>query len=295
MSIFSNRELAVAIWLIVLFILSLLKENIRQSYQKVLKSFFNFKILIYILVSVVYFLIIIMLINCKYRLDLSQLKDAIIWFIASGLVLTANTFSSKSTKNIIENLIINNLKLIVLLEYIIATYTFSFFVEIFSFPIILFIVLMSAVSQTDEKYISVYKIFNGLQIFIGLLIICFSIYSAVLDYKGLIGKTSLVNILLPILYMILYFPVSYLWILYVKYEELFCVITQLFKNKKNIELGGKLKYEIFKYCKFRYNRINDIRSNKYYYWHLIKTEKQISEFIYYNRNKIVKNIEDQDF
>ena len=257
MAIFSNRELASAIWIIVLFIFSLFKKNIYRSYSKVLSSFFNYKILIYIVVSTLYFYVILFIINCVNPLSISQIKDAIFWFIASGLILTANTFSSKDTTDIFKVIIINNIKLIVLLEYIIATYTFSLLTELLLFPVILFVGLMAAISETDKEYIKVYRIFNSLQLIIGLLIICFSIYSAILDYNGLIGITSLVNVILPIVYMVLYFPGSYFWILFVKYEELFCVIKQLFKN--NMELGIKLKKAIIMYCGFRYNRVNDIR------------------------------------
>jgi len=282
---FTNREIATLVWIAILVIYSLFTAKVRISLGKVLKTLSSWKILIYILSSCIYFAGLIFLLNYLIVLDASLLKDSLIWFVSSGLILTAKSFSSKSTSDIVSRQIVENIQLFVIIEFVIASYVFPFIVELIIFPIIAIISLLLAVSENDRKYAEATKVLKILQFLTGTGVLCFSIYSAVLDFKNIGGTTSLKSFFLPFILMFAYFPLSYCWILYAKYEELFTVIKQMYKNLKNEELGNKVRKRIFAFCGINYNRVKAIRNNDYYFWHFIEREEQIDEFINYNKSR----------
>lgn len=294
MSLFTNREIAFASWTLLFLLISLLNKNIRISILKIIKSIFKIKIALYVITSTMYFTLV-MILSCKLlSLDASQIKDSIIWFLVSGIFLTASSFSSRSRESIISRHILENIKLTVFTEYIVATYVFSLSIELISLPIIAILALMQEIAKKDVKLKPIEKVLDTLLVLIGLYVLSFSVYSAIVDYKTLIGFSSTASFIMPFILMIVYFPFSYSWILYAKYEELYTAIKQVYNNLGKNDLGIKIRKAIFKHCKLNYNKLINIRNNEYYFWHFIKEEKQIEEFLYYNKSKIKKVYEDSD-
>lgn len=288
MGIFSNREIATAIWLIILILFGLPKKNIRSSLKGLIRSIFAWKLTLYYLLSIVYFTLLLFLINRIIKLDPGLIKDSIIWFIASGLIVTANAFTLREKTSLVTFLILDNLKLTVFVEFVIATYVFSLPVELIIIPLITFISLLSAFIEVKKEYEPAARVFDIMQSATGFIVIGFSVFSAVLDYNNLIGLSSIKSFILPFVLMLLYFPFSYLYVLYVKYDEIFTRVNVLYGNISKRKLGGKIKRKIFFFCGLNYNRVNDIRSNTYYFWHYIENEKQIDELIYHTKHKIKK-------
>ncbi len=170
----------------------------------------------------------------------------------------------------------------------VASFVFPLIIEILLIPLAVFFGIISSIVEEGKKYELVRNHFNNFVSFLGLLNIVFIIYSAIKDYNKLIGISSVMSFLLPIILMFLYFPFSYLFILYTEYELVFVRINVLFKNIKKVELGKYLKKEIFKFCLLNYDRLNAISKNKYYYWSSIENKNQVSEFLYQNKMKIKK-------
>jgi hypothetical protein len=294
MDIFTNREIASAVWIIIFFIILMLNQKCRSAFYKVIKTALSIKILMYTLISVIYFVGLMILINKVILIDLSLVKDAIIWFVVSGLVLTANSFSSIDSKNIIRDHILENIKVTVIIEFILATYVFSIWIELVIIPIILFVSLVNAVSANDENSKTIHRLTSIIEGIIGWVVFGFALINAVTDYCNFIGIASIKSFVLPLLLMIAYFPFSYCWILYAKYEVLFAVIKQMYKNKNSEQLGKKIIIRIARFCGLNFNRVSAIRDNKYFFWHYIEDENQIDEFIDYNRRKVRKVYTEKD-
>jgi hypothetical protein len=288
--IFSNREIATIVWLGLFLIIAMFNRGVRKSFKNVIKTLFSWKIIVYCISSIMYFLLLLYLINKIVVLDLNLVKDSVFWFLPSGLALTANSFSSKSEKDIIKKHILENVKFTIFIEFIIATYVFPLLLELVLIPFIVVVSMLSAISENKEEYQPVNKLLNKVQGFIGYFILGFSVYSAICDYNHLIGFASIKSVLLPLVLAFLNFPFSYLWILYAKYEELFTVINVIYSNKRKVDIGTALKKRILAFSLLSYNRVNDIRSNKYFFWNLIEDKYQIDEFIEYNKKKIKKDI-----
>ena len=279
MELFSNREIATGTWILLGFIASLFSKNIRKSYSNLIKSFLNKYLILYTLFSIIYFTLII------YFLDLyllkfqpSQLKDAIIWFVFSGLIATGSLITKKNS-TILKDIILENIKLTIFVEYLITTYVFDLLIEISIFPILLFLIVLVEYSRNKPEYGKVHRLLNFIQIASSFYILLITIISAIIDIQNLFSLTTLVNILLPLLLMVLYIPLMYILSVYVKYENFFVRTKVIFGNIQKEEIGRYLRRKILQHCKLSYGKIKSIDENKFGYWQSIQTVEEADNFL----------------
>jgi hypothetical protein len=287
MEIFTNRELASVTWIIVFFIYSFTKSNVRLSIVGLIKSFFQKKLIQYFVISLAYFVVLLIFLHQVLILDISQVKDSIIWFVVSGLVVTGDMINTKNTKEIIKSHFLENIKMTIIVEFIISTFVFPLIIELVLIPVIFIVAILELFSKKEDKYKAVNKLLVIIQMVLGIIVLGFSIISAVSDYQNLVGINSIKSFILPLILMTLYFPFTYAWLLYARYEVLFTKISVIYSNVKKPEIGKILKRETFKLCLFSYDRINDIDAMKYYFWHLIDDKEKIKDFIKANKKRFV--------
>ena len=84
MNLFNNREIATAIWLLVIFILMLFKRDIRKSLLDVIKAFFKIKILSSIFLMIAYTTGIVFVLYQINFWNISLLKDTVVWVFFLG-------------------------------------------------------------------------------------------------------------------------------------------------------------------------------------------------------------------
>jgi hypothetical protein len=286
MDYISNREISVIFWGIFFLIISLFNRSIRQSMINLIKLFFSIKIFIYFTISAIFLTVILFGLNYFIMIDSTVVKDAILWFIPNGLYATANSFKIKNVKEFFINHFAQNFKFVIIIEFLVSSYVFSLYTELITFPIIIFLILMNFFSERSETYRKIYDITNYLLVFITIFFISSATYKAFNDYHNFLSMKSLVYLSFPFVLMIFYLPISYLWILFAKYELLFTTISHVFKNIKKQDLGNKIKKEILKICVINIDLIEEIRTNKYFLWHSIENENDLKEFIFHLKNKI---------
>lgn len=128
-----------------------------------------------------------------------------------------NDFKGSITKKIFED----NVKVIILLEFIVGEYTFSLPVEFVLVPLVGIVAALDAIAKTDQKHPSVRKFTTAIQSLFGFLIVSSAVMHAVNDYKSLATLDSLRKIImLPILSLSLA-PYIYVLLLWTSYESLF--------------------------------------------------------------------------
>lgn len=286
MDYISNREISVIFWGIFFLIISLFNRSIRQSMINLIKLFFSIKIFIYFTISAIFLTVILFGLNYFIMIDSTVVKDAILWFIPNGLYATANSFKIKNVKKFFINHFAQNFKFVIIIEFLVSSYVFSLYTELITFPIIIFLILMNFFSERSETYRKIYDITNYLLVFITIFFISSATYKAFNDYHNFLSMKSLVYLSFPFVLMIFYLPISYIWILFAKYELLFTTISHVFKNIKKQDLGNKIKKEILKICVINIDLIEEIRTNKYFLWHSIENENDLKEFIFHLKNKI---------
>ena len=244
--IFSTREIATVIWLIIFIIFIFASPKIRSSAFGVIKAACTPKLSIPFILMLTYASLLVSALSSMEFWKWQYIKDILIWVLFAGVPLCYKAIGESAGENYFSNMILDNLKLVVLVEFIISSFNFKLIVEIILLPIITLLVLLDAVADTEPEYAPAKKFISFLMILGGMVFIGFTIAEAVNSYQTLGIIDSMVSFFIPIVFSVMYVPVAYGFAVYAKYELLFIHIS--FKESKDKKIKRKHRMEIFKVC-----------------------------------------------
>ncbi|QYA26683.1 hypothetical protein G3I01_14650 [Gramella sp. MT6] len=249
--IFNTREIALFFWSIIILTWILSKMESWGSFKKVLSTFFSDKIITPILLSIIYAETIILILALFDYWDLKFLKDTLFWFIGSAIISIFNANKATENPDYFKKNILDNIKFIIVFEFIINFYTLPLFWEIILIPFLLIISLADKIFQ-DRKEIATKKFTTGILTIFGIFLLSFSITNLVKNFEAFASLNTLKIFLLPIILTVLFIPFTYLLAVYMKYENMFIFVGFRFKNKQ--QEFNKIKWRIFKFCLFNLNK-----------------------------------------
>lgn len=277
MEIFNNREIATGIWLFIIFIFIITKQNFRKSLPSLIKSFFQTKVITIFLIILIYTSAIVISLYFLKFWNISLLKDTIIWFFFIGIVICINSITSKDYDNLFKKIIVDNIKIIIVYEFIVNVYAFHIIAEFFFVPFVTFIVLLDTVASIDKKNIALSKILKILQFLIGLSVLGYSIYKIITDFKNFMTLNTLKDFLLAPVLTISFLPFIYIILLFTSYEQIFVRLNLGYKKDK--KLINYSKKEIIKYCLLSLKKVNNILRNNIHELMSIKDNSDIRNLI----------------
>lgn len=255
--IFSTREIALIIWSCIFLIAAvfLLKP---KAVLDLLIIFFNYKIQIPLWLMFGYIVVITFVLYITGIWNTDLLKDTIIWSVTSAAILFFNMNKANDTAYFIP-IILENLKAVILLEFITNFYTFSFLIEMFLIPVLTLIgVLQIAAehsSKTNAEHLKVAGCLKNLFSVTGLLVFIYVGYKTIVHYNHLLTIQNIKSLLLPIVYTFLLLPFLYLLALYINYEILFVRMPYLIDDKKKMM---KMKWNILLIANINLNKLHKI-------------------------------------
>lgn len=221
MSILSTREWATLIWGLLFLVYIMCHKEIRKSFWKVIVIFFDKKLRILWEIILLYVLAITMIFYRSSIWENIYIKDIIIWFLFSGLIYCMNAVSSEADERYIQKVLKDNLKLTMILEFFMSTFTFNIWIELAIIPIITIITVMNVIAERKEEYKNVHKLLDFVLAIAGFWILYETIRVGIIEYKELNVINTLVSFMIPIVYLVLIIPLEYALELYSKYELLF--------------------------------------------------------------------------
>lgn len=277
MSLFNNREIASAIWLLVIFTFLLGKRDIRKSLFNVIKSLFHIKILSSIFIMMAYTTGIVIALYLVKLWNISLLKDTVVWFCFTGVVMSFNLVTLREDENLFRKIIIDNIKIVIIIEFLVNTYTFSLVGELVFIPFMTLIVMLDVVAKTDKKYLAVAKLMSRLQIIIGLVILIYAISNAISDYKNFGSLDTMKNFLLAPLLTISFLPLIYFILLFAAYESLFIRLNLGYEKGKKLKNYARRK--IIKQCLFSLKKIKKASNMNIYNLMHIRNEKDVDDMV----------------
>lgn len=277
MNLFNNREIAIAVWILVIFIILLFIRGIRKSLKDLVKVLFHRKILILVLSIIVHTVGITFVLYLLNFWNISLLKDTILWLCFSGIVICFRYVSSKEDENLLSNIIIDNIKIVIIIEFIANFFTFPLAAELVLIPFMVFIAGLDVIAKTDKKNISVVRLLNGLQIIIGLFIFIYALSHAIADYKNFVSLDTLKSFLLAPLLAVLFSPFVYFMALLVKYELLFLRLEMGCEKSKKLKNYAKKK--IILYCLLSLKKTKKALNMKTYNLMLIRNKDDVDEMV----------------
>src|SRR5262245_31441605 len=135
-SVLNNREIATAIWLIIALLWALSISGVRRSIRDLLKTFLNVKIVVPFVAMLVYIFLMVTVFKKIGFWDVSATKDTILWTLGSAFATFFNLNKVSEDEHYFKNVILDNIKFILILEFILNFYSFSLAIELALIPII---------------------------------------------------------------------------------------------------------------------------------------------------------------
>jgi len=252
----NNREIALILWLIIFIILALTMVKVRQSIIGLIKTFFHSKLIFPIFAMLIFIIGTVAILRMIGFWDISALNDTIYWTIGTAFVTFFNLDKVGKEEKIFKNLIVENIKFIVILEFIINLYTFSLLTELIVLPIIVFLYLMVEVSALRPEQKQVRNLFTILLAVFGGFVLVFTIKEIFLDFQSFASLKNLRDLLLPPLLLVMFIPFLYFVALYMHYDSLF---KHIGIANKQTDLLRYTKKKIFMACHINLFKLIDVK------------------------------------
>lgn len=216
--------------------------------------------------------------------SIAFLKDSILWTSLTAFALLMNSADVHKQKTLFSKTIIDSVKVIVLIQFIANSYTFSLMSELILVPIIFIITMLEVYSVNKEEYQKINRVLFIVLLIISIIILLNSIYLIKIDINKFRTYETLKKSVLPIILTALYLPFVYSIMLISNYESLFLRLK--FGEKKSKQVIRYAKYKILLYCSINFKRQHKIMNMGLYNIMNIKSKDDVNEMIklYKKRN-----------
>ena len=121
---FNNREIAIFIWLLLFIAFVLRKADVRKSLKTLVWTFCKIQILTVVSLMLLYVVLIVLVLRAVGVWEFTLFKDTVVWFCAAlGMMMRFNI--SDKAENVFRKVLVDSVKVVILLEFLVNTYTFS--------------------------------------------------------------------------------------------------------------------------------------------------------------------------
>lgn len=234
MDVLNNREWAILAWLTVLILYvgyAPKMQPVRKSALDLINCFFVWQIQSVFILALIY---VSFLVYCLHENDLwhiGQLKNTMIWFFAVAFLSFFDLEKYKKDSGLFKKVVLDNIKLIALIEFLIGLYVLPFLAELILFPVLVFITMLHAYSQTDEKYKSLEILFGTILAILGFSLTIYALYELVTNFTDFAKPDTAEDFLLPPFLTLTYLPFIFFLVVYTTYENIFVRLQFSVKDK----------------------------------------------------------------
>lgn len=257
----SNREISILIWTVLFFgALIISSKGSFGILLNVIKILFSKHFIPFYIVFALFFTIIIVALNRITIWEFSLYKDFAYWFLTTGIVLFFSANRLETYRDFTK-VILTTISATIILEFIIGFYNFSLVWELILIPIVTFISILSIVEEMkkdDRNSKLVAKFLKNLLSIIGFGILAYAIYKLTISYNDFFTLSNLKSLLLPPIFTLIFLPLIYFTVLYMKYEKVFINLNRY--NFLSNTRKREIKYVILKYANIKFKKIE--KSNK---------------------------------
>ena len=165
------------------------------------------------------------------------IKETLLWFILTGVPLLVEAVGQRDPQKFFKEAIRDALKVIVLFEFLVGTYTFSLPVELVLVPVLALLAAADAYAGMKPQYAAAAKVTGATLAIFGLIIVGSATARAVGDLAELASLETLQQVALAPLFSIAVIPLLYAFTLMSQYELLFIRVGPV-----NEPLPGDIKW-----------------------------------------------------
>lgn len=219
--LFSNRELASAIWLSIFLVWAATNASIRKSFGQVLRALLKKHIMWVLAGMTLYVIAMILVLSSADLWSIKHLKITVYWFLSVAIVAVFRSAQETSNPNYFRQTLSDNINVVVLIEYVANLYSFNILVELAIFPVLIVIVMVQAFSEGKEEYkIIQTPLITILAIYL-LSLLAHTVYRALNDPLAFTTTGALTEFLLPLGLSIAFLPFMLFLLAYLSYEQAF--------------------------------------------------------------------------
>lgn len=254
-----------------------------MGFFSVIKCALSRKLVIWYILTLIYFIgMIIILIKCGFW-EKRLLKDTVIWFITTGLISCGKAIGKAKDAEYFKEQIKNNFKLIVILQFVLNLYTFSFIVEVILMLVMTILSVCIVILDIKEEFKNesgrkLKRLLNIIQSFIVLLILYYSIREIIINIGNIIIIDKIKDVALPIILSSMFIIYIYLFCIYSSYEQLFIKLS--FKRTIDDKIRFFLKVRVIIFCNINIKRINCFIERSNIMRSYVRNKKEVQDLIY---------------
>ncbi|MFA5211560.1 MAG: hypothetical protein WC414_03610 [Patescibacteria group bacterium] len=274
----NGREMAVLVWLLLFICYGVFQKNFRSSFLAVLKSFFQIKIIAVFVAMLFYVSLILWGLYIIKIWDLYLVKDTIFWLFGSAFILLLNSNKAIQNDNHFKNVLKDNIRLVIFLEFILTFYSFGFLVEMIFVPIMFIIVSMGILADIKTEYSQIKKIIGSFLSIITILLIVFFVYKVIDDYQSFLSLNNLRSFFIPLILSFLFMPFLYLFAVVMAYDDFFSRL-KLFLRSDQI-IYQYTKKQVIRLCFFNLSKLNKFSRKNSSELQKIKNKSDVENMIY---------------
>lgn len=241
MDILSSREWAIVTWTIICLCFNNFKFKV--NLLDVLKSLFNKKLNILWITMLLYNIFITIILSYSRYWKNIYIKDIVFWIVFSCVVSTINIFDSKKEKFSFKKIILANITVSALIEFIISELTLSYCLEFIIIGIFIPLNLLFLVSQTSLEYKTAENVLKKTLSFLNFIFFVYILVELYKSFNLLLTQETWFKFLIPFIYSILCCPLYYIFIILNYYEKICNKIQDYFvwENENDKKYINELK------------------------------------------------------
>ncbi|MDL2298987.1 hypothetical protein LJC40_07615 [Synergistaceae bacterium OttesenSCG-928-D05] len=286
LNLISSREWALCFIALLFLIWSLTKPGIREGYRGLMRAALNRHILRFVFSFVLYAIPLVYIFHVVEIWDTKMSKEFFLWFLFVALPFGAD-FIKHSVKNKDKPTIRSRLKGVLVFSafvaYVINRYTFHFVVEVILLAVLIFFTLMDEYAKYYDDSGMIQKLTSPLLLLIYSLTLFFSIKLFIENSSKFDIYESILEVLMPFIWTILYIPLVCFWRFYSAYEFLILRATHNCSLSK-LEYSRRKK-EILKISRLSYSRLNDFDNHYFHYRYLLSPDGDFDRVVEAYRNR----------
>lgn len=234
MDIFNDREIAIALWLLafaVYMFSSSRMTEVREAFRGLLSALFAKQVISVIGLMIVYMAVVVYGLSELGLWNVEQIKNTVFWCASVGFVSLLKLESIKKDKSFFKHSVVDNLKILAVLQFVVGVYTFSFWVEVFLVPIFVLIGGMLGIAGTDKKYHQVKVLLEYCLSLFGIISIVYTLYMLITNFGEFGKEKTFYDFFVPPLLTLFYLPFIFIMLVYSTYEGVFYRLKFSVKNR----------------------------------------------------------------
>lgn len=207
----NNRETAIGIWLLCIFLLCLMSKKLREPVWEVLKAIFDLRLVVFFgSVGALVIAICLALKNVGLW-GSDQSAATFLWFAFSGTITAGKALQVQEDEEFFKKLFWDSIKVAGAFEFIVVAHSFSLFAELLLAPILAMLGMFQAIADTKEEYAPVKKLVNVLLFGVVILFLWNSAAEIINNPDAFFTSQTGRNFLLPAFLTIGCIPIFYFW------------------------------------------------------------------------------------